>query len=147
MGTHDNASITAIQLCVGHRQPMRHVDSARVIAGLGIEGDAHAASEGTRTARQVLLMDNETLDEMGLKPSQIRENVTTTGLAPGSIAAGQRLALGDDVVLEVTGDCAPCGRMDEIRAGLRERLEGRRGLLATVIEGGTMTVGDTVRPI
>ena len=147
MGTHDNASITAIQLCVGHRQPMRHVDSARVIAGLGIEGDAHAASEGPRTARQVLLMDSETLDEMGLKPSQIRENVTTTGLAPGSVAAGQRLALGDDVVLEVTGDCAPCGRMDEIRAGLRERLEGRRGLLATVIEGGTMTVGDTVRPI
>jgi MOSC domain-containing protein YiiM len=126
---------------------MRHVDSARVIAGLGIEGDAHAASEGPRTPRQVLLMDSETLDEMGLKPSQIRENVTTTGLAPGSIAAGQRLALGDDVVLEVTGDCAPCGRMDEIRAGLRERLEGRRGLLATVIEGGTMTVGDTVRPI
>ena len=147
MGSHDNASITAIQLCVGHRQPMRHVDSARVIAGLGIEGDAHAASEGPRTARQVLLMDSETLDEMGLKPSQIRENVTTTGLAPSSIAAGQRLALGDDVVLEVTGDCAPCGRMDEIRAGLRERLEGRRGLLATVIEGGTMTVGDTVRPI
>ena len=147
MGTHDNASITAIQLCVGHRQPMRHVDSARVIAGLGIEGDAHTASEGPRTARQVLLMDSETLDEMGLKPSQIRENVTTTGLAPGSVAAGQRLALGDDVVLEVTGDCAPCGRMDEIRAGLRERLEGRRGLLATVIEGGTMTVGDTVRPI
>ena len=123
---------------------MRHVDSARVIAGLGIEGDAHAASEGPRTARQVLLMDSETLDEMGLKLSQIRENVTTTGLAPSSIAAGQRLALGDDVVLEVTGDCAPCGRMDEIRAGLRERLEGRRGLLATVIEGGTMTVGDPI---
>ena len=61
MGTHDNASITAIQLCVGHRQPMRHVDSARVIAGLGIEGDAHATSEGPRTARQVLLMDSETL--------------------------------------------------------------------------------------
>ena len=126
---------------------MRHVNSAKVIAGLGIEGDAHAAYGGARTARQVLLMDSETLDEMGLKPSQVRENVTTTGLAPGSVAAGQRLVLGDEVVLEVTGDCAPCGRMDEIRAGLRERLEGRRGLLATVIEGGTMTVGDTIRPI
>ena len=147
MGTSENARITSLQLCVGHRQPMRQVSSAKVIAGLGIEGDAHARSEGVGTARQVLLMDSETLDDMGLSPSQIRENVTTTGLAPGSVAAGQRLALGDSVVLELTGDCAPCGRMDEIRAGLRAELEGRRGLLATVIEGGTMTVGDTVRPI
>ena len=147
MGTSENARITSLQLCVGHRQPMRQVSSAKVIAGLGIEGDAHARSEGVGTARQVLLMDSETLDDMGLSPSQIRENVTTTGLAPGSVAAGQRLALGDSVVLELTGDCAPCGRMDEIRAGLRAELEGRRGLLATVIEGGTITVGDTVRPI
>jgi len=147
MGTSDNARITSIQLCVGHREPMRQVDAARAIAGFGIEGDVHAASEGPRTARQVLLMDSETLEEFGLTHSQVRENITTGGFAPGSVAVGQRLALGDAVVLEVTGDCAPCGRMDEIRPGLRERLEGRRGLLATVIEGGTMNVGDPIRAV
>ena len=147
MGTSDNARITSIHLCVGHREPMRQVDSAKVIAGFGIEGDAHAVSDGPRTARQILLMDTETLDEFGLTPSQVRENITTAGFAPGSVAVGQRLAVGDAVVLEVTGDCAPCGFIDEIRPGLREKLEGRRGLLATVVEGGTMSVGDPIRAL
>ena len=147
MGTSDNARITSIQLCVGHREPLRHVDSAKAIAGFGIEGDAHAVSDGPRTARQVLLMDTETLDEFGLPPSQVRENITTAGFAPGSVAVGQRLAVGDAVVLEVTGDCAPCGFIDEIRPGLREKLGGRRGLLATVVEGGTMSVGDPIRAL
>ena len=147
MGTSDNARITSIQLCVGHRESMRQVDSARAIAGFGIEGDAHTASEGSRKARQVLLMDGETLDEFDLTHSQVRENITTCGFEPGSIAVGQRLTLGDAVVLEVTGDCAPCARMDEIRPGLREQLEGKRGLLATVIEGGTMNVGDAIRAV
>ena len=144
MGTSENARITSLQLCVGHRQPMRQVSSAKVIAGLGIEGDAHARSEGVGTARQVLLMDSETLDDMGLSPSQIRENVTTTGLAPGSVAAGQRLALGDSVVLaELTGDCAPCGRMDEIRAGLTTP-EGARA--ATLLSDRAARVVDAGPP-
>lgn len=147
MKAFDNARITSIQLCTGHREPMRQVDRANAISGFGIEGDVHTASDGPRKARQVLLMDGETLEEFSLAQGQVRENITTAGFSPGSVATGQRLALGDAVVLEVTGDCAPCARMDEIRPGLKEQLEGRRGLLATVIQGGAMRVGDTIRAL
>ena len=47
--------------------------------------------------------------------------------------------------MEVVGDCEACGKMEEIRPGLWDRLNGRRGMLAMVINGGTMKVGDTIR--
>jgi len=49
------------------------------------------------------------------------------------------------VTMELVGDCQPCGKMDAIRAGLRQELEGRRGVLAVVINGGSIKVGDSVR--
>ena len=48
-----SGSIVSIQLCVGHRDPMKSVESARMIENYGIEGDRHAVSEGIRTKRQV----------------------------------------------------------------------------------------------
>ena len=52
--------------------------------------------------------------------------------------------LGGEVILEVTGDCEPCARMDEIRPGLKDDLDGKRGLLAFVEKGGTVAVGAEV---
>ena len=49
------------------------------------------------------------------------------------------------MVLEITGHCEPCARMDEIRSGLRESLDMQRGMLTRVLEGGTITLGDQVR--
>ena len=112
--------------------------------GFGIEGDRHAVSEGVRTARQVLLIDQETLERLGLSRGQVRENVTTSGIDLHSLQPGQCLALGEEAVVEITGHCAPCGRMDEIRDGLREVLEGQRGMLATVLRGGAIAVGHPV---
>ena len=48
------------------------------------------------------------------------------------------------MVLEISEPCAPCSRMDEIRPGLRLQLEGRRGMLAVVVEGGIADVGDSI---
>ena len=144
MTSTSNARIVSLQICVGHREPMRGVGNAKLVAGFGIEGDRHATSEGVRTARQVLLMDTETLDSFGLEAGQVRENVTTAGIDLHSLSRGQRLSLGGDVVVEITGHCAPCTRMDEIRAGLRSEIDGHRGMLASVVEGGTVGVGDGV---
>ena len=47
------------------------------------------------------------------------------------------MALGDSAVVEITGFCTPCARMDEVRDGLRVELEEQRGMLATVIRRGT----------
>ena len=140
-----NPIITSIQLCVGHRDPMRKVINAEVKEHFGIEGDRHATSTGVRQARQILLMDEKTLASFGLSPGQIRENITTDGIDLHSLGEGQQIILGSDVILKITGHCAPCARMDEIRPGLQERLEKQRGMLATVIQGGTIRVGDEIR--
>ena len=137
-------SIVSIQLCVGHRDPMNVVESARMREGYGIEGDRHAVSEGVRTKRQVLLIDQETLDKFELTPGEVRENITTFGIDLHSLSEGQRLALGDEAVVEITGHCAPCARMDEIREGYRVALEGQRGMLASVVRGGQIAVGHAV---
>ena len=141
------AEIISLQICVGHREPMNTVESATFIEGFGIEGDRHAVKSGARAVRQVLLMDEDTLEGFGLGIGQVRENVTVRGVDLHQVAAGQRLALGDDVVVEITQFCAPCERMDEVRPGLREELFEQRGMLATVISGGAVNVGDQVQVI
>ena len=147
MNTGQNPRIASLQLCIGHRERMEIVDSANFVAGFGIEGDRHAVGSGARTARQVLLMDEQTLQGFGLVSGQVRENVTVADVDLHALEAGQRLALGDQVVLEVTGHCAPCERMDEIRPGLRAELDGQRGMLATVLTGGFVSIGDVVRAV
>jgi len=141
------AEIISLQICVGHREPMSPVDSATFIEGFGIEGDRHAVKSGARTVRQVLLMDEDTLEGFGLGIGQVRENVTVRGIDLHEVSAGQRLALGDDVVVEITQFCAPCERMEEVRPGLREELFEQRGMLATVISGGAVNVGDQVQVV
>ena len=144
MASVQNAQIVSLQLCVGHREPMRQVDVATLIAGFGIDGDRHATPDGLRAGRQVLLMDQETLQALSLERGDVRENITVSGMDLALMASGHRLMLGDDVVLRVSEHCAPCARMDEIRPGLRTELEGRRGVLASVEQGGTVKVGDPI---
>jgi MOSC domain-containing protein YiiM len=40
--------------------------------------------------------------------------------------------------------CDPCARMDALRDGLRAELEGKRGMLAKIVESGEVAVGDPV---
>ena len=147
MSGTSQGSVVAMRICVGHREPMKPVESADLTAGYGIEGDRHATSRGARTKRQVLLMDVETLGAFGLEGGQTRENVTTRGIDLHALPAGSRVALGDEAVVEITGFCAPCGRMDEVRDGLREAMVDKRGMLATVIAGGAVKVGDAARAL
>jgi MOSC domain-containing protein YiiM len=112
---------------------------------MGIEGDRHATERVERKGYQVLIVDNETLQKLNLEPGVIKEQVTTTGIDVASLAVGQQLALGDDVVIEISKDAPPCSRMEEIRPGLQSELEGQRGMLASIVTGGTVNVGDPIR--
>jgi MOSC domain-containing protein YiiM len=120
---------------------MQLVPSATLIEGLGIEGDKHASAASTR---QVLLADKEALDAVGVLPGTIKENVTVEGVDVMRLPAGSRVRLGRSVVLEITAICEPCFRMDEIRDGLKQELEGRRGMVSRVVRGGTISVGDPI---
>lgn len=135
------ARIVSIQLCIGHREPMRAVPVATLIRDVGLEGDKHASAA---SKRQVLLADREALDAVGVTPGTIKENLTVEGLNAMRLPVGARLRLGPAAVVEITSICEPCFRMDEIRDGLRQELEGRRGMLSRVIAGGSISVGDRI---
>ncbi len=135
-------SVTALHIARVKGTPSDPVQSAKALSGQGLEGDRSCSADNTR---QVLVMDRETLDSLDLKPGQIKENITTTGLDLSSVKEGLVLFIGDEVTMEFVGECVPCHKMDEIRPGLQEKLGGRRGMLATVINGGDIKVGDSVR--
>ena len=147
MTANQQGRILSLHICVGHFEPMKDTDSVNALTGFGIEGDRHASEHPARRRRQVLLMDKETLDHFGLEQGQIRENITTAGIDLASLPRGQRLSLGDEVVLEITGDCEPCAFIEGIREGLRAEIEGKRGMLAYVAQGGAIKVGDAVTPV
>ena len=144
MSQSNEGSVVSMRLNVGSRKPMKEVDSARVITGQGIEGDRHLKEDGSRSRRQILLMDRETLGDFSLDDGIIRENITVVGMDFASLEAGDRVSIGEDVVLEITGECEPCARMDVIRSGLRHELDGRRGMLAYAENGGLISVGDVI---
>ena len=120
---------------------MKTVPTAILITGVGLDGDKHAVAASDR---QVLLADKEALDAVGVLPGTIKENVTVEGLNVMQLPVGSRVRLGRSAVLEITKVCEPCFRMDEIRDGLKLELEGRRGMVSRVVQGGTISVGDSI---
>jgi MOSC domain-containing protein YiiM len=135
------AEIVGIWRAPKRRVAMESLASARV-AEDGIEGCAHAR-EGKRS---VLFVATEDLDALGVDPGQVRENFTVRGADVMSWPVGQQLAVGD-ARFEVTMVCDPCHLMNEIRPGLQDELDGRRGMLARVVKTGEVRVGDTVTPL
>jgi MOSC domain-containing protein YiiM len=91
----------------------------------------------------VLLASLQHLDAVGVTPGEIRENVTVAGADVQEWPVGQRVRVGE-ALLEITMVCDPCQRMDEIRDGLRAEIDGRRGMLAHVVEGGEIALGDAI---
>jgi MOSC domain-containing protein YiiM len=111
----------------------------QAIVGQGLEGCAHA----NPPRREVLFVSKQHLDAVGVEPGAIRENLTVEGEDVERWPVGQRVRVGE-AVFEITMVCDPCHRMDELREGLRAELEGRRGMLARVVESGEVAVGDEI---
>jgi len=143
--TIQESEIVSLRLNVGSREAMVEVDEMVLVAEKGIEGDRHFQKDGKSLSRQILLMDRETLGEFDLSDGQIRENITVRGVELSALVEGSKLSIGEGVVLNITGDCEPCSRMDEIRQGLKDELEGQRGMLAYAESGGNIRVGDAIR--
>ena len=117
---------------------MEPVEAVRVLAGVGLEGDRHATAGSTR---QILAIDQETLNALGLGPGAIRENLALAGVGIQEAPRGSRLRIGG-VEFQVLGVCTGCSRMDEVRPGLQEALEGRRGRLLAPLTDGLVRSGD-----
>jgi len=144
-------------------------DGIRLLAGLGVEGDAHmgravqhrwlAARDPTRpNLRQVHLIHGELHDELNAQGFDVSlgamgENVTTRGLDLLALPAGARLGLGGAAVVEVTGLRDPCVKLDRFQRGLMAavlerdehgKLARKAGVMAVVLVGGEVRPGDPI---
>jgi MOSC domain-containing protein YiiM len=141
----------------------------RLVAGYGVEGDAHAGEtvqHRSRVARaprapnlrQVHLMQAELHDELlarrlPVAPGDMGENITTRGIDLLSLPSGTRLRLGDTAVIEITGLRNPCKQLNDLHPGLMAATLGRSptgrlirkaGVMSIVITGGDIRPGDTI---
>jgi MOSC domain-containing protein YiiM len=89
------------------------------------------------------VVEQEVLESLGLAPGEIREQMTVRGLGLDALAEGAEIEIGG-ARFAVGIPCEPCSRMDEIRPGLREGLDGRRGRFFRVIATGPLAVGDRI---
>jgi MOSC domain-containing protein YiiM len=138
-------TVVSLQLKRDHWAALEAVDSVEATP-VGLDGDRHSGRENGK--RQILLMAATDLEELGLRPGDLREQVTVDLPGLMSLAAGTRLKVGP-AILEITGECTGCTHIGE-HVGVddpeafRQRLVGRRGMLARVAEPGTIRVGDAV---
>lgn len=110
------------------------------VAGLGLRGDCHAHP---LSPRQVLLADAAVYRRLGLAPATLRENVTLDADLR-AWPSGSVVALGRDVRLRVMFRCEPCAKLNVHRPGLLRAVGEGRGVLARVVRGGIVRVGDSV---
>lgn len=165
-----DARVTAVSREAMHTFSKRNQDSIRLLAGLGVESDAHmgetvkhrsrVAQDPTQpNLRQVHFIHAELHDELqaagfAVSAGQIGENVTTRGVDLLGLPTGTRLHLGDTAVVEVTGLRNPCAQLDRFQPGLLAAVLGRdehgnlirkAGIMGIVLAGGEVRPGDPIR--
>ena len=111
------------------------------VAGMGLSGDSHASA---LSPRQVLLADSHVYSELGLPVQTLRENFLVD-FATDRMSGSALLVIGEAVILRTTFQCEPCGRLEGHHPGVLQHIGARRGILARVIRGGRVRVGDSVR--
>ncbi|KPL67745.1 molybdenum cofactor biosysynthesis protein [Erythrobacter sp. SG61-1L] len=154
-----------------HRFSKQPRGGLRLIAGQGVEGDAHSGSTvqhlsrvaknpAAPNLRQLHLIHAELLDELGekgfqIEPGQLGENVTTRGVDLLGLSAGTRLKLGEEALIEITGLRNPCRQIDEnvgqgaMAAVLGHAADGslirKAGVMAVILRGGEVRRGNRVQ--
>src|SRR5258708_5458185 len=120
--TEPMAKVTHLFRANKRRLPMVEIEQTEAITAFGFAGCVHGKKNGNR---QVLLVDQETLEAMGLQPGVICENMTTQGLNVNGLVIGEQLRIGE-VLLQVSAVCSPCDQLELVRPGLRRDRYGRR---------------------
>lgn len=141
----------------------------RLLAGIGVKGDAHAGKtvqHRSRVAkdpaqpnlRQVHLIHCELYDELRasgfeVESGQLGENITTRDIDLLGLPAGTLLRIGDRAVVEITGLRNPCLQLDGFQKGLTAavldrdtdgNLVRKAGVMGIVITGGEVRPGDFI---
>jgi alkylated DNA nucleotide flippase Atl1 len=113
----------------------------RLVKGFGIEGDSNGC---VGSPRQVLLADQPTLHQFGLRPGQLWENILVDASVQ-ALQSGRVIKIGT-ALLRPTFLCEPCDRLNQRYSGLAKQIGQQRGFLAMVVEGGVIQLGDRAIP-
>jgi len=138
-----------IGLRTERRGEIQVVERAHAIIGLGLDGD-HRCLKTPGSARQVTIISREYIYQIAqqlgmdfIDPALLRRNLVISGMNM-NLLRFQRLQIGD-VILETSALCDPCSRMDEnLGKGAAAAMFGYGGLCAKIVQGGHITVGDSV---
>lgn len=165
-----NGTVKAVSRSAEHGFSKANQSHIRLLAGLGVEGDAHAgetvqhrsrvAQDPTQpNLRQVHLIQAELFEELRtagfeLAPGEMGENITTHGIDLLALPAQTRLHLGTSAIVEITGLRNPCRQLDGLQPGLmaavldqdpQGRLIRKAGVMGVVVAGGEVFPGDRIR--
>lgn len=124
--------------------------SAEISVERGIAQDHY----GKKGNRQVTLIQKEHLDVVAqflgkekIDPKLTRRNILISGINLRALI-GKQFQLGQDVILEATGDCVPCNRMEEnLGPGGYQSMVGHGGITCKVIKGGSISLGDKLSSV
>ena len=162
--------VTAVARDGVHRFSKPQCEEIRIVAGWGIEGDAHcgvtvqhrsrfAKTPGAPNLRQVHLIQSELFAELAargfdVRPGELGENVTTSGIDLLTLSRGTRLRLGRNALVEITGLRNPCRQIDDnvgpgaMAATIERAPDGslvrKAGVMALALESGTVRPGDLI---
>ncbi len=161
--------IVSVSLGRHHGFSKRTSLGIRLLAGLGVDGDAHqgvtvkhrsrvARDPSQPNLRQVHLIHAELHDELraagfDIHPGDMGENVTTRRIDLLALPAGAVLRLGAEAAVQLTGLRNPCVQLDRFRPGLMQAVLGRdddgalvrkAGIMAVVLAGGDVRAGDAI---
>ena len=164
-----NGKVTATSCSPEHTFSKANRPVIRLLAGLGVEGDAHCGvtvKHRSRLAqypnqpnlRQVHLIHAELHDELNsagflISPGQMGENITTRGIDLLALPTGTRLHIGAAAIVEVTGMRNPCPQLDRFQPGLMAAVLGRdeegevvrkAGIMGIVQRSGEISVGNSI---
>ena len=132
------------------RASMRVVEVVEFDAGLGLVGDRYSGKSGSRHVTLIGKADLMAIaDFLGLpevQPDLLRRNIVVSGI--NLLALKDKRSRLGDALLEMTGECHPCSRMEEIFGeGGYNAVRGHGGITARVLEGGTVRLGDALEAI
>jgi MOSC domain-containing protein YiiM len=130
--------------------------SIRLLAGLGVEGDAHCGETvqhlylkrrdpALPNRTQVHLIPVELFEDVAaagyrVAPGDLGENITTQGLDLRALPLGTLLRIGDEAAVELTGLRTPCSKIDRFLPGLLKQVVERHDVDTVFTKAGVMGI-------
>jgi len=124
------------------------VEDAEISVDSGLVGDRYSKKDGNRMVTLIQAEHMSVLSQIlgkDVEAKTVRRNIVISGINLKALQDAQ-FKLGDEVILEGTGNCVPCSRMEEeLGPGGYNAMRGHGGITAKVIHGGKIKIGDTIK--